>query len=268
MKKWPALDIQGADDRLLLLLDDFTPTAIEDTASGIRAFFPSPEPRDAARQRFAAEGIGAESIDVPDDDWAVRSQQNLAPVTVGGITVVADPVDLPDWKSQARTIVISPSMGFGTGHHATTRLCLAALQHIELENASVLDVGTGSGILAIAAARLGAARVLGLDNDPDAIQAANDNLAVNPDTDQVRFLVSDLTTTPLPQSSVVVANLTGALLLREAKTLQAAATPSGMIILSGLLADEEDDVRRAFGGDARRMQEGEWVCLEIRSTNL
>src|SRR5437763_5665948 len=104
-------------------------------------------------------------------------------------------------------------MGFGTGHHATTRLCLAALQAIDLRGQFVLDVGTGSGLLAIAAARLGAARAVGTDDDPDAIQAANENLALN-DVANVQFVVADLMKDALPQAPVVVANLMGALIVR------------------------------------------------------
>src|SRR5436305_14893725 len=106
-------------------------------------------------------------------------------------------------------------MGFGTGHHATTRLCLAALQTIDLRGKFVLDLGTGSGLLAIAAVALGAARALGIDDDADAIQAAMENVELNA-VGNVELVVSDLMTDPLPTADVVVANLTGTLVVRAA----------------------------------------------------
>jgi ribosomal protein L11 methyltransferase len=154
-------------------------------------------------------------------------------------------------------------MGFGTGHHATTRQCLRALQILDLDGASVLDVGTGSGILAIAARRLGAASAVGLDNDADAIQAALENLALNPDVQGVRYVVADLSVSPLPQADVVVANLTGVQLVRAAAALQDSLRSGGTLVAAGVLDSEEEDVRAAFDAleVCGRYQDDEWVCL-------
>src|SRR5258706_11362791 len=143
-------------------------------------------------------------------------------------------------------IVILPSMGFGTGHHVTTRLCLAALQTIDLTGRVVLDVGTGSGVLAIAADLLGAARVLGIDYDPDAIQSARENLELNPAAGHVVFETIELAARELPTVDVLTANLTGALLIRSAAALQAAVCPGGTLILSGIQSHERDEVRERF----------------------
>src|SRR6185436_1563248 len=198
--------------------DDFGPTAVDDQHPGsVRIFFPTAAARDAARDALASR-FDTSAIDVPDDDWARRSQENLTPITVGRITIVPRP-DAALLDPDAITIVVVPSMGFGTGHHATTRLCLAALQHVELADRVVLDAGTGSGVLAMAARRLGAARAVGIDSDPDAIESARDNLALNPEVDAVDFVVADLSASPLPPADVVTANLTGALLIRSAPLL-------------------------------------------------
>jgi len=243
MRSWPALDVRAADSGLLLAaVDDFSPTAAEERGDGLRVFFATPESREAARTALA-QRFDVDPIDVPDQDWVRRSQQNLAPITVGRITVS------PPWaglESCATTIVIEPSMGFGTGHHATTRLCLAAIQALDLSGAFVLDVGTGSGVLAIAAARLGASRALGIDSDADAIGSARENLALNAGVGRVAFEVADLTSAELPTADVVAANLTGTLLVRAAAPLAAAVRPGGTLVLGGLLAHEREHVRSAF----------------------
>ena len=276
-KRYPALDVRAdSPDLLLALVDDYGPTAIEERGAAVRVFFPSPADRDAA-QRALADRFDLASIDVPDEDWARRSQENLGPVTVGKITVFPSLASrnqslLPDHPNpqppipNPLTIVIAPSMGFGTGHHATTRLCLAALQTIALEGRSVLDVGTGSGILAIAAVRLGAARAVGMDNDADAIQSARENLALNRDTDRVTFDVADFTAAAPPHADVVTANLTGALLVRSALRLLDACRPGGILVLSGVLAEERDTVVRAFA-PAHIVWESEedgWVGLAVK----
>jgi ribosomal protein L11 methyltransferase len=157
-------------------------------------------------------------------------------------------------------------MGFGTGHHATTRLCLAELQKLDLRGKSVLDVGTGSGVLAIAAAALGAESALGIDDDADAIQAANENLECNAVTN-VTFAVRDLMKEDLPAVDVVLANLTGALVVRAASRLMTAVRDGGTLIVSGVLAAEGDDVRQAFANRtfAALVQEDEWLAFTIRS---
>jgi ribosomal protein L11 methyltransferase len=157
-------------------------------------------------------------------------------------------------------------MGFGTGHHATTRLCLDALQQVELDGRHVLDVGTGSGVLALAAERLGAARAVGIDVDPDAIQAARENLTLNPDSGRVSFEVADLSSAVLPPADVVTANLTGALLARAAGRLLGAVRAGGVLILSGLMESERDNVVRAFAPApvVWERREDEWVGLAVK----
>jgi ribosomal protein L11 methyltransferase len=140
-------------------------------------------------------------------------------------------------------------MGFGTGHHATTRLCLEALQIMTLEGASMLDVGTGSGVLALAARALGAGRVLGIDNDPDAVECANGNLALNEGPDIVRFELRDvdgLEAGARRKFDVLTANLTGTLLCRTAPALASMLAARGRLIVSGLLCKEYRDVSAAF----------------------
>jgi ribosomal protein L11 methyltransferase len=163
-------------------------------------------------------------------------------------------------------------MGFGTGHHATTRLCLAALQALDLRGKRVLDVGTGSGVLAIAASRLGAAAVVGIDDDPDAIASATENVHLNEGAN-VQLETADLrSASPEPgrraslgQFDVVIANLTGGLLVQAAGALQAVTAPGGLLVLSGFMTHEEGNVLAAYDGfEARsRTAEDEWLCVTL-----
>ena len=266
---WPALDVWNVEpDLLLALLDDYQPTALEERESAVRLFFPTSAARDGAAQALAASpGLAAprhESLDVSDEDWARRSQENLQPITVGRITVLPDSRFLAQTSSSI-AIVIPPSMAFGTGHHVTTRLCLAALQTIDLTDAIVLDVGTGSGILGIAAVALGAAHARGIDSDPDAIEAAAENLSLNQHIGRIAGVsleCVDIRAMAGGSADVVVANLTGALVASEAATLVRTLRPEGRLILSGVLADEWDAVIRSFEDAMKKVwqsQQDGWI---------
>ncbi len=196
MRTWPAIDVGRltAPDLLQAALTDYDVLAIDERSpDSWLVFFSTAPERDSAAASLAADfpDLSFASIDVPDEDWAARSQAALRAIRIGNI-VVAPPWDVPadDGSPPPVTIsgvrfrkptvvIIQPSMGFGTGHHATTRLCLAALQQFDVRGGTVIDVGTGSGVLAIAASRLGAARVIAIDDDPDAVQSARDNAARN-----------------------------------------------------------------------------------------
>jgi ribosomal protein L11 methyltransferase len=252
--------VQG--DLLEATLTDFDVEAIDETnAAGWRVFFRTRSGRDRAQQAIAREfpGLTLNAIDVPDEDWAARSQASLKAVRVGNL-IVAPPWDAPI------VVGIRPSMGFGTGHHATTRLCLAALQALEVRERTVIDVGTGSGVLAIAASLLGAVNVRGIDDDEDAIHAAWDNLSLNPAA-IVTLLVGDLRTTELEPADIVFGNLTGGLLMASAAAIGAlAGKPHGRLILSGFQTAEEQDVVASFAGFVvqRREQEDDWVCVTLK----
>ena len=270
-KSWPALDVDTRGpvhaDLVLAAADDYSPTAVEDLDGALRIFFATPESRDRAVAALA-DRFTLTRVDVDDEDWARRGQPDLSPVVVGRVVVHATLAALPVLPASPPRIdvVIPPSMGFGTGHHATTRLCLAALQSIDLRGKTVLDVGTGSGLLAIAAVKLGAYRAIGTDDDADAVQAAQENIELNRVT-TVELVVSDVMNAPLPAADVVVANLTGALIVRAAPRLLAATRPGGVLILSGILATERDDIRRAFANQTSVdvVQQDEWLGFTLRS---
>jgi len=277
--RYPALDVVSDDpDRVLAIADDYSPTAVEDHDGGrLTLFFSTDALRTGAGTaiRTSLPYATVSARDVDDEDWARRSQENLTPVVVGRVMVTPPWHATPTGNNRSQvdrppvTIVIQPSMGFGTGHHATTRLCLRALQSIDLENAELLDVGTGSGVLAIAARRLGARSATGLDNDPDAIQSARDNLALNPGATDIHFQLADLANGLAPsQADVVIANLTGALLERVAPSLLAACRPGGAIIASGFLESERLAVQHAFAPHAVADSwiEDEWAALLIKRT--
>jgi ribosomal protein L11 methyltransferase len=195
------------------------------------------------------------------DDWSERWKRFHRPLVLGERLAVR-----PPWESPIGTgveLVIDPGQAFGTGAHATTRLCLELL--LELADAGpergpLLDLGCGSGVLAIAAANLGFGPVTAVDFDPLSVDATRDNAAVN----GVQFDVArcDLRSDPLPTAPTVLANLLRPLLLDYAARL---TDPPRTLVASGLLVDEADEIASAFAADGLREHDrrdrGAWTAL-------
>jgi ribosomal protein L11 methyltransferase len=287
MPAWPAVEIvfpgSGAvadsgtlslQDRVLADLDGLDVVAIAEQAGDTwHVFFRSDAERAAALALLHAvhtpSALGLRPIDVDDGDWARRSQASLGRVRAGRICVA------PPWDADAGTdgpevitVIIEPAMGFGSGHHATTRLCLRALQRLDLRGRRVLDVGTGSGVLALAAARLGAATVVAVDVDPDALQNARGNAVLNGGPPNVEFRQADFRREAGLAADVVAANLTGGLLVAGAADLERAVAPGGALVLSGMTTAERDSVYRAFEGAFRTdwsAEEEGWCCALLKA---
>jgi ribosomal protein L11 methyltransferase len=185
--------------------------------------------------------------------------------------VIAPPWLAAEYDAMA-TIVVEPSTGFGTGEHETTRATLLLLQRVVRAGDVVIDAGCGSGVLAIAAARLGAARVVAIDNDPQAITNADDNVVRNGVGDRVTVIDGDaLVLAPLlAPARVIVANIIASVLVEFLPAADRALAPGGDVIVGGVLRSERDGFMRdaAYLGwrIEREHPEGEWWSGHLRRT--
>ncbi len=192
------------------------------------------------------------------DDWAERWRRFHRPVVVGGRLRVRPPWEPPADEPGVAELVVDPGQAFGTGAHPTTRLSLELLLGLE-PRGSLADLGCGSGVLALAAARLGFTPVTAVDSERAAVEATLENARVNGVTLQaVRRM--DLRKEPAPRADVITANLVRLLLLRVAELME--PQPRHLIV-SGLLAGEEDDLAAAFAPlrEQRRLTAKGWTAL-------
>lgn len=208
---------------------------------------------------------------VHEADWAEAWKAYFPVLRVGRRLVIR-----PTWRRHRRApsdvvLALDPGMAFGTGLHPTTRLCLAGLEPMaedgRLEGARVLDVGCGSGILAIAAFKLGAASAFGVDTDPIAVEATLANARRNGLARRLRARVGSLPTGEA-HVDIVLANLIAGLLVPLAPLLRDEVRPGGTILASGIFVDREAEVREAFEAVgltiSTRTADGDWVALEAR----
>jgi ribosomal protein L11 methyltransferase len=231
----------------------------------VDAFAKVADARDALGhlQAFGLGPIGELAVrTVEDEDWLEAWKATVTPIRVGRFLVRPTWSDASD--ADVITIVLDPGMAFGTGLHPTTQQCLEAVSYLDLEGLRVLDVGTGSGILAIGAAKRGAREVVGVDTDPLSVRAASQNAASNDVTLVVRQgSAADVTGT----FDVVLANLVGPVLVDVAPHLRARLRRSGSLVTAGITTQAEPEVLAAFAaqglGIVDRDQRADWVRLVL-----
>jgi len=208
-----------------------------------------------------------EAAEVDDEQWAEAWKQHTRPFAVGRLWIT------PTWDrtpAPERCVVIEldPGMAFGSGHHPSTRLCLDVLSRLVVGGMTVFDIGTGSGILAIAAAKLGAGWVLARDNDPLAVEVARRNAAHNQVADRVTVEEGNLLHGVEERAHLILANLTADLHLAFLPEARSRLLPGGRLAASGIvagrLADIAPAVRRAGFSTEEMLADGEWRCLLLR----
>ena len=198
------------------------------------------------------EGVGEMTLsEMPDEAWRDSYKLHFKPWQCGRLHWV------PVWERETYAlpegdvaIWLDPGMAFGTGNHETTRLCCERLVEwakTAKAEAKVIDAGCGSGILAISAARLGMREVRGFDNDPEAVRVSGENAELNGLGEAITFYEGDLVTGWIGEpGDLVLANILGHVLMQFVPELTTAVAPGGLLVLSGILATELDQVRDAF----------------------
>jgi ribosomal protein L11 methyltransferase len=268
-----AAGVETVDREHVAPPSDLDPGEVE-----LRAYFPgSVAPGEAcaaagawvARARDLFPGLGAPTPRlqvVREEDWAESWRAHFHPVRLGRFFihpgwVAADP-------AAPCALRIDPGLAFGTGLHATTRLCLLGLDRMleQRRVASVLDVGCGTGILALCAARAGVPRVVAVDLEPDACRITRENMALNGLSGRVEVREGEIHTIA-GRFSVVLANILSGVLMAQATALCARLEPGGSLLLAGLLAEERDEVRQAFQAAGARVQDERlddgWALLQV-----
>lgn len=252
---------QFQQEELIALLNDFNPSGYEQTDEHLIAFFDSEE-FDQQEIQHIVEGYDYQVELVEARNWNEEWERNFQPVVVDHFCAIRADFHEPI-RETTHEIIITPKMSFGTGHHATTYMMIDHMRDIDFKGKAVFDFGTGTGILAILAEKLGAASVYAIDVDEWSIDNAQENFQRN-GCSRIELKLSSQVP-ERQQFEIILANINRNVLLQNADSLKKASKENGQLLLSGLLAEDEQDIVAAFEQKNLRLvkqkQRDKWISL-------
>lgn len=257
-----------------VVVSERSPDAPPSDSLTLKVYFPEVSPPDMTEfesairdglSAFPGAGFALSERVLPEENWATSWQKYWHVQHLGEHLVVRPSWEAYEPREGDCVITLDPKQAFGTGTHATTRLCMLAIERLMREHpaGTVYDVGAGTGILAILAAKLGATHVVAVDNDPVAVASAEENAAVNGVAVENRLgSASDLA----GEADLVVANILAEVIIAIAPDLYRITRPGGRLLATGIITRKADDVAEALSARGyqvvSRAHEGDWVLLE------
>ncbi|HEX8385932.1 MAG TPA: 50S ribosomal protein L11 methyltransferase [Rubricoccaceae bacterium] len=245
--------------------------AFEDTPAALVAYAPDGAvPRDAVGLALTDAGLGWDHVvetTVPDQNWNAVWEATIQPTRVGPFVVAPTWADLPADLAALTVLRVDPKMAFGTGYHESTRLALGLLAPRVVPGGRVLDVGAGTGVLALAALKTGAASAVGVDIDPWSVENARENAELNGVADRFENRLGSIEEVPETGFSLVLANILRVILVPMMPDLAAHLAPGGTLVLAGILQSERQTMLDAAAASglalAAEATENEWWAAAL-----
>ena len=252
----------AVQEMLIALLSTIGYEGFEQQDDALQAFIPEAQFEAEALDELL-RGYSYSTVRLEEKNWNEEWEKNFQPVQVDGFCAIRAHFHAPI-PGVVHELVITPKMSFGTGHHATTYMMLQAMKDLDFQGRRVLDFGTGTGVLAILAERLGAGQVLAIDNDDWSIDNASENVAANHCT---RITVRKSDSIPAGEPfDIILANINKNVIVDQLGALGQQLKEDGVILLSGLLQDDAEEIENEAAKNnlsvSGRMTKGSWICLK------
>jgi ribosomal protein L11 methyltransferase len=262
-----SVDLADEDQRSLLIADlaGIGYEGFEETDQGLKAYIREEDfDEPGLNNIFSRTNVNYSKSVIKEQNWNEVWESNFEPVQVDDFVGIRASFHAP-MVGVEHEIVITPKMSFGTGHHATTWLVMQQMRDLDFKGKSVFDFGTGTGVLAILAEKLGASSVLAVDNDDWCIENASENILVN-GSERIEIEKLDVVNVR-QQFDVVIANINRNIILENMAGMEATLAPGGELLLSGLLEQDEADIRSAAVAVnlvyLKTVQKNGWIAMRF-----